>query len=1487
MKRLIQKFCIIPVFLLQALNADTTWEGTSSADMTLIGNWSSGLPYTPTVTNADFDSTYGGVNSNPEIPGSFNNDFPVLSFNFTNSGDFFNFAVTGPSTLTFTGDGITANSSINTNPLMTVSNNVSMTTPDSYYTDIYQIAFSSKTSDPSFSTSIGTADISITNGVDGTISNSGDAVNDIGQIVFDGSGGYSTSSTGYSTVTIEGNSTNTATLNVTNSGSVATSGNFLNDLAQIIFDGSGGYGSTATTGNSTVTISNYVSITATNESTGTIANNSDTGDAHGNDVAQILFDGSGGLSAAASGTGNSTVTIGSGSSTSTLMSASNSGMIYTLQLTNNIGQIVFDGGGGTDNSVGGTGNSTVNIGHSSVITATNTPTGSITTAGNDTAQILFDGSGGTTNSGPGSGSSKVTINGNASLTATNEASGLISCTSYGRNIGQIVFDGGVVDNGLSVSSVTIGSTSGDSASLNAINYGIISNTVNPVNDLAQVIFNGVHGTNTTLGSGSAVTFEGSCQLNVTNSGGSIHNEANTAAYNFGQVLFDGNGSNGAGNSSLTMSNTSSITVTNESSSLLYNDTGAIVNNLSQINFDGSGANGISGSAILTLSGSTAISAINDSTSSISNIGTANDLGQIVFDGSAVYSFPFTDSMGNATINISDTASISATNDGSISNTGTANGVAQIFFDGRLTGGPSGGPAVSAITCTGSTASIVATNGINGTISGGTVPGDQIAFYNTQISGNLIIQAINLNTTVGSVTNGIAFYETSTAPSANIQLSNTTLYLDPSVASPFTIGSLAGDVNSTVPLGDIDLIINTVGITTEFDGVISSTGGSLTKQGSGTLILTGPNSYSGGTSVLGGTLQGNTTSLQGDIYDTATVVFNQLTTGTFTSVISGDGGVVIKEGAGTLVLTAPNTYSGGTVVSDGILQGNTVSLQGAINNMSTVNFEQSITGTFLGSFTGDGTVNKNGAGRINYTVSSPNFTGTTYVNGGQLSLNSILGGNVIVQPGCLLSGSGTIGGNLNVFGTIAPGNSIGTMQVSGNFVEASGSTYQVQYNGAGQSTLIDVSGTAMLDSGSTVIATLINGIVDVNHKYLILSAEGGRSGQFSSVTSSNPLIIPTPIYEPQNVYLIFDAPILSASSTANQQNVAEQLFSISDPTSAELVLLTELSTLSPGQMQCALNQMSAQAYTNLLLTTALSSHQFINLLFEPLRTIVTSDICTRSQCCCQEFDVWMEGGSGVDHFSNSKTAKGFDRNNYEIAAGIQYGPNVDVTLGAAFSYEWDNIHYHLSTKGKRETVFGGIYGLWHPNEYYLLGDLMIGYGYEKVTRHMAIGNLDYTAHGRPKIILSALYFELGRDFGLCNFLIQPFVGLEMGHYHHNQINETGAIPINMSVNSKFHTNVVSSLGAHFTLKERSSFTFSSDISWQYRWGSMHNNSTENFVSFGTSFPITGLHVDPNSVEGALSISTQIYGGWEVFVEATGKWWPRAYSFNAIGGIKMSW
>ncbi|MBX9748059.1 MAG: autotransporter-associated beta strand repeat-containing protein [Roseococcus sp.] len=108
----------------------------------------------------------------------------------------------------------------------------------------------------------------------------------------------------------------------------------------------------------------------------------------------------------------------------------------------------------------------------------------------------------------------------------------------------------------------------------------------------------------------------------------------------------------------------------------------------------------------------------------------------------------------------------------------------------------------------------------------------------------------------------------------------------------------------------------------FAGAITGTGGSLEKVGSGTLILTGANSYTGTTEINGGTLQigdGGTTGTlgAGAVLNDGALVFNRSDAVTVAQAISGSGSVT-QAGAGTLTLGAANSYSGGTVITAGAL-----------------------------------------------------------------------------------------------------------------------------------------------------------------------------------------------------------------------------------------------------------------------------------------------------------------------------------------------------------------------------------------------------------------------------------------------------------------------------------------------------------------------------------------------------------------------------------------
>ncbi|EBV5720486.1 hypothetical protein CC701_13075 [Salmonella enterica subsp. enterica serovar Monschaui] len=113
---------------------------------------------------------------------------------------------------------------------------------------------------------------------------------------------------------------------------------------------------------------------------------------------------------------------------------------------------------------------------------------------------------------------------------------------------------------------------------------------------------------------------------------------------------------------------------------------------------------------------------------------------------------------------------------------------------------------------------------------------------------------------------------------------------------------------------------------DFDNAISGSG-QVVKSGDETLTLSGANSYTGGTTISGGTLvASNVEALgSGDVTDNAVLELN--TGGTFDNAISGSGQVV-KSGDKTLTLSGANSYTGGTTISGGTLVASNVEALGS-------------------------------------------------------------------------------------------------------------------------------------------------------------------------------------------------------------------------------------------------------------------------------------------------------------------------------------------------------------------------------------------------------------------------------------------------------------------------------------------------------------------------------------------------------------------------------
>ena len=200
------------------------------------------------------------------------------------------------------------------------------------------------------------------------------------------------------------------------------------------------------------------------------------------------------------------------------------------------------------------------------------------------------------------------------------------------------------------------------------------------------------------------------------------------------------------------------------------------------------------------------------------------------------------------------------------------------------------------------------------------------------SGVTLVGGVNTNTNAYLVMNssGTLLLAASNSFDGGVVMSNGTVAISNNAA--FGTGAVGISNNATVRAlanltvaNNYDLGTNNnkatfdvgSGLALTNSGVISGKG-TIEKTGTGTLHLTGANTYSNAATVSGGTLAGNTGSLIGNITNNATVEFVQATSGTYSNVISGSG-AFRKSGAGELTLNQANTFSGGATITEGTLK----------------------------------------------------------------------------------------------------------------------------------------------------------------------------------------------------------------------------------------------------------------------------------------------------------------------------------------------------------------------------------------------------------------------------------------------------------------------------------------------------------------------------------------------------------------------------------------
>lgn len=244
-------------------------------------------------------------------------------------------------------------------------------------------------------------------------------------------------------------------------------------------------------------------------------------------------------------------------------------------------------------------------------------------------------------------------------------------------------------------------------------------------------------------------------------------------------------------------------------------------------------------------------------------------------------------------------------------------------------------------------------------------------------------------------------------------------------------TLGGDGGEFLVYGGTELGLT--GAIVKASDLIGADGG-LTKSGDGTLTLSGFNTYTGATTIKGGTLSVSTSDNLGDesaatnglvLKEASLVATGSFDTGRgvsldgmggafmvedgetlgLTGTVSGPG-MLVKAGEGTLALSGRNTYAGGTMVVEGTLGGSSASIRGPIANAATVILTEDAAATLAGDVSGAsldsssapvaGRMVKRGAGQL--TLAGTSTLGWDVEAGGLTSASDRFTGDLALAAG---------------------------------------------------------------------------------------------------------------------------------------------------------------------------------------------------------------------------------------------------------------------------------------------------------------------------------------------------------------------------------------------------------------------------------------------------------------------------------------------------------
>ncbi|EEJ2317944.1 fibronectin-binding autotransporter adhesin ShdA [Salmonella enterica subsp. enterica serovar Lille] len=352
-------------------------------------------------------------------------------------------------------------------------------------------------------------------------------------------------------------------------------------------------------------------------------------------------------------------------------------------------------------------------------------------------------------------------------------------------------------------------------------------------------------------------------------------------------------------------------------------------------------------------------------------------------------------------------------------------------------------------------------------------------------------------------------------------------------------------------------------------------GQIVKSGSDELIVTGDNSYSGGTTISGGTL----TADHADSLGTGTIANSgvlQVGEGELENTLSGAGSLV-KTGTGELTLSGDNSYSGTTTITGGTLTADHADSLGS-GDIANSGVLQVGEGELKNTLSGSGSLVKTGTGELTLSGDNNTYSGDTTIADGTLiaaNVNALGSGNIDNSGTLMLDANGAFElANVTTHSGATTALAAGSTLDAGQLTQEDGSTLSIDLGAATDEAMITADSVTL---GGTLNVTGIGSVTDSwtpeAYTYTLIDSDSAITSDFDDLTVAGMnredvdfLTIDGKVDETDNTHYDLTASLSWYADRDNATTDAHGTFTLSDPDGSFNVAatLTDVDdTLDPG------------------------------------------------------------------------------------------------------------------------------------------------------------------------------------------------------------------------------------------------------------------------------------------------------------------------------------